>query len=311
VLQNRPRGKLSLTMTKQKQEYNLSPDLRALILKYQTIELTEYHLYKRLANYAKNTTNQQVLLSIAEEELKHYNQLREVTGQDVKPLFLRLMVFYWIARLLSLTFALKLMEKGEDQAQKNYKQLLNALPFMQEIMQDEANHEDKLLGMIEEEHLEYVGSVVLGLNDALVELTGALAGLTLALQNGRLIAASGIIVGVAAALSMAASEYLSTKAESLGKNPLKSAIYTGLTYILTVTILVLPYLLIEPPLAALGLMLLLSLLIIAGFNFYVSISLDRPFLRQFLEMMVISFGVAAFSFALGYVVQTVFGVEVK
>ena len=40
--------------------------------------------------------------------------------------------------------------------------------------------------MLDEERLRYIGSVVLGLNDALIELTGALAGLTLALQNTQL-----------------------------------------------------------------------------------------------------------------------------
>ena len=67
--------------------------------------------------------------------------------------------------------------------------------------------------MIREKQLDYVGSIVLGLNDALVELTGALAGLTLALQNTRLIAIAGLITAIAASFSMAASEYLSNKSD--------------------------------------------------------------------------------------------------
>ena len=50
-----------------------------------------------------------------------------------------------------------------------------------------------------------MGSVVLGLNDELVEFTGALAGFTLALSDHRLIALTGSITGIAAALSMASS----------------------------------------------------------------------------------------------------------
>ena len=50
--------------------------------------------------------------------------------------------------------------------------------------------------------LEYMGSVVLGLNDALVEFTGALAGFTLALSDSRLTALTGSITGIAAALSI-------------------------------------------------------------------------------------------------------------
>ena len=59
--------------------------------------------------------------------------------------------------------------------------------------------------------------MVLGLNDALVEFTGALAGYTFALQNTLLVAMTGLITGVAASLSMATSEYLSTKSEENAK----------------------------------------------------------------------------------------------
>ena len=77
------------------------------------------------------------------------------------------------------------------------------------IAQDEDRHESQLLGMLDEERLQYVGSMVLGLSDALVELTGTLAGLTFALQNNRLVALSGLITGISATLSMTSSEYLS------------------------------------------------------------------------------------------------------
>ncbi len=288
----------------------LDPAIVETLAAYQAVEITEYHLYQRLAGCAKNPKNKETLLTIASEELRHCNQLRELTKRDVQPAKMRLLLFYWLARLFGLTFALKLMEKGEERAQANYKMHLNQIPILQQIFRDEADHEDKLIAMIEEEYLDYVGSVVLGLNDALVELTGALAGLTLAFQNGRLIAVTGVIVGVAAALSMAASEYLSTKAEATGKHPLKSAAYTGLAYIVTVLLLVLPYLLLGPPLLSLLVMLGLSVGIIALFNFYVAVALDRSFWRQFAEMAAISFGVATVSFGLGYFVRTVFGIEV-
>ena len=111
--------------------------------------------------------------------------------------------------------------------------------------------------------------MVLGLNDALVELTGALAGLTLALRNTRLVALTGSITGIAAALSMAASEYLSTREEGAdpSKSPAKAALYTGVAYSLTVLALILPYLLISNPFVCLALTLSAAILIIAVFNF--------------------------------------------
>ena len=91
----------------------------------------------------------------------------------------------------------------------------------------------QLLSMLDEEALKYMGSVVLGLNDALVELTGALAGLTFAFQNTKLIALTGLITGISASLSMAASEYLSSRADG-EENAGRSALYTGIAYIITV-----------------------------------------------------------------------------
>jgi len=62
-------------------------------------------------------------------------------------------------------------------AQAGYAPVLERFPELDAILKDEEEHEDKLLEMMDEESLKYSGSVVLGLNDALVELTGALAGL--------------------------------------------------------------------------------------------------------------------------------------
>ena len=51
------------------------------------------------------------------------------------------------------------------------------------MLGDERRHEEELYGMLDEERLHYVGAMVLGLNDALVELTGAIAGVTFALAQ--------------------------------------------------------------------------------------------------------------------------------
>ncbi len=132
---------------------------------------------------------------------------------------------------------------GEEAAQENYASVSPEIPEAKKFQHEEDAHEERLIAMLDEERLQYAGSVVLGLNDALVELTGALAGLTLALQNVKLIALSGLITGIAASMSMAASEYLSTRSEKTTKQPVRAAIYTGIAYIITVTLLVMPYLL--------------------------------------------------------------------
>jgi VIT1/CCC1 family predicted Fe2+/Mn2+ transporter len=164
--------------------------------------------------------------------------------------------------------------------------------------------------MLDEEGLRYAGSVVLGLNDALVELTGALAGLTFAFQNTRLIALAGLITGISASFSMAASEYLSTKSEEGEKKPLRSAIYTGIAYIVTVALLVMPYLVLENYLASLLWTILNAVLVIAVFNYYISVARGYNFRKRFVEMASISLGVALFSFILGNFIRIWLGVEI-
>jgi VIT1/CCC1 family predicted Fe2+/Mn2+ transporter len=178
------------------------------------------------------------------------------------------------------------------------------------IAKEEHEHENALLGMLDEERLRYIGSVVLGLNDALVELTGALAGLTLALQNTRLIALTGSITGIAAALSMAASEYLSTKTEAATQQPLKAAFYTGTTYVMTVIFLIVPFLVLSNYYVSLACTLSTAVLIIALFNFYISVAMDHPFKKRFAEMATLSLGIAGLSFLIGLVLRVLLGVEV-
>ena len=161
--------------------------------------------------------------------------------------------------------------------------------------------------MLDEERLRYVGSVVLGLNDALVELTGALAGLTLAFQNTRLIALSGLITGISASVSMAASEYLSTRTEKTEKNPIRAAVYTGIAYVITVALLILPYLLLQNYLVCLAITLATAVLIIAVFNYYISVARGESFRRRFLEMAGVSLAVASLSFVVGFLIRQIPG----
>ena len=277
---------------------------------FQRIEITEYHIYKRLAKSIKSPENRLIMEQIAEDELRHSEDWKKYTQQDIKPNMWDVWKYYLISRIFGFTFGIKLMERGEEKAQENYGQLKGKIPNIEKWIHEEEVHEQKLLAMLDEERLRYAGSVVLGLNDALVELTGALAGLTLALQNVKLIALSGLITGIAASLSMAASEYLSTRSEETDKHPVRAAIYTGIAYIITVTLLVLPYLLIQNYIVDLAITLIVAVLIIATFNYYISVAKDEPFRPRFIEMAGLSLGVAAFSFIIGFFIRQWLGVDI-
>ncbi len=288
----------------------ITDELRQQLLSYQRNEITEHHIYKKLASAVKCPDNSKVLADIAADELRHYKEWKNYTEADVQPDRVKVWFYYLVSRVFGFTFGVKLMERGEEGAQVNYSQLEDTIEASAAIAHDENDHEQALLGMLDEERLRYVGSIVLGLNDALVELTGALAGLTLALQNTRLIALTGSITGIAAALSMGASEYLSTKAEDTTKEPLRASVYTGVAYIITVLTLVAPYLMLDNYYICLGWTLGAAVLIIAFFNYYVSVAQDESFKKRFFEMAGVSFGVAGFSFLVGYVLRAFLGVDV-
>jgi len=288
----------------------LESEVHKTLATYQQIEITEYYLYKNLAKLVKEEENRQVLEQIAEDERRHAQDWQKYTNLDIKPKKWDIFKYTLISRVFGFTFGIKLMERGEQNAQANYERLRDQVPEIDNWIREEEIHEQKLLAMLDEERLRYVGSVVLGLNDALVELTGALAGLTLALRDVKLIALTGLITGIAASLSMAASEYLSTRTEETQKQPLRAAIYTGIAYVITVMLLVLPYLLIPNYILDLGITLAIAVLIIAAFNYYVSVAKDEPFRARFLEMAGISLGVAALSFIIGYFIRQWLGVDV-
>jgi VIT1/CCC1 family predicted Fe2+/Mn2+ transporter len=289
---------------------DISKEIREKLLVYQKNEITEHHIYMRLARTVKSPENRRILEEIASDELRHYQYWRTHTQQDVKPDKLEIWKYYLISRIFGFTFGVKLMERGEESAQDNYEQLRKLIQEADAIRRDEEEHENALLELLDEELLRYTGSIVLGLNDALVELTGALAGFTLALQDTRLIALTGSITGIAAALSMAASEYLSTKSEGTARDPMKASIYTGGAYVVTVLVLILPYLILENFYVCLGCALAAAILIIAFFTYYISVAKDMPFRRRFLEMSGVSLGVAALSFFIGFIVRSFWGVNI-
>ena len=279
-----------------------------MILESQKDEITEHCVYLKLAERSKGE-NRAVLMGIANDELRHYQILKEYSGRDVSPNRLKIWLYSLLAMVFGLTFAIKLMERGEESAQRAYSILMEEYPRIATIYREEELHEEKLVKMIEEEKISYIGSMVLGLNDALVELTGALAGLTFTLPKPLLIGVAGLITGIAASISMASSEYMSRKSEGEEK-PGKAAFYTGIAYILTVILLVAPYFAAETPLTALSATLTVSIIIVAAFSFFVSVVKDRDMKKMFLEMLTVSLGVAATTFIVGWIAKTLLHLEI-
>lgn len=282
----------------------------AIIKRMQQNELTESVIYQEIAKFAKGDANKSALHRLAKEEKAHYEIWKKYTGLEMKPERAKVLKYRLITKIFGFTFAVKLMENGEKGAQEEYELLAQEVKESAHIREQEEEHEEALLSMLDEERLQYVGSMVLGLNDALVELTGSLAGFTFAMQNTRLIALSGLIIGISATFSMASSEFLSARSEGR-TDALKSCTYTGIAYLITVILLIAPYLLLGSSMyiPALICMLLIVILIIGGFTYYTSVAQSQPFGSRFLEMAGISISVAVISFFVGILAKQFLGVE--
>ncbi|MDE5615987.1 MAG: VIT1/CCC1 transporter family protein [Alphaproteobacteria bacterium] len=168
---------------------------------------------------------------------------------------------------------------------------------------------DKIIKMKTDNRFKYTGALVLGMHDALVEISGIIAGLTFAIADRKIIIMTGAIAAVAASLSMAAANYQAQRAD---ENPyaLTAALYTGAMYIGTSAALIFPFALIQNRFWALGMMGLIAVLIIFGFNCAVGHAMNRPFMKRFGEMLIICTGVSVASFIIGMLAKYFMGVQI-
>ena len=288
----------------------LSPETIAKILFIQELEISEYHIYKNIAKNVKIPEAKKTLDHLAEDSQKHYQFWQKISQKEVAPNKLRIWFYTTIAKTLGLTFGVKVMEHTEEAIGKYYEDLAKTNKELDWIISEEKEHEKAVAGLINEELLKYMSSIVLGSSDALVELTGTLAGLTFALQNNQLIGATGLITGLAASLSMASSEYLSTKSEKSPRSPFKASLYTGITYVFTVIFLITPYFISKNYYLSLLLTLINAGLIIFLFSLYTAITQDVPFKKRLAGNLSLSFGVAFLSFIIGLIVRNFLHLEI-
>lgn len=274
--------------------------------KFQQEEMNGYEIYLNLGKRVKDSENGKILVEMAHVELNHATYIKKYTGVDILPNKKKVLFYGFTAWIFGITFVLKMLERNERLTSTIYKEYPELIIFSKE----EDEHEEQLIKLVNESRLKYIGSIVLGLNDALVEFTGALAGFTLALSNSKLIALTASITAIAGALSMGASEYLSNKTEGNSMSQaVASALYTGLAFIVTVIALISPFAFIATPIYALILTLIIAILIIALFNFYYTVVCDKSFRKRFAEMAIISFSIAAISFSLGYLLKIFTGIN--
>jgi len=280
-------------------------------LKQQQNEINDYTIYKALALFQKDEKNKKIFEKIAKDEKSHYDFWVKITNKQLHPQNLIVWWYIFLVKIFGTSFALKSLERRENGAEEFYKELFEIYPESKKIYEQETQHELELIDMLNDKKLLYAGAIVLGMNDALVELTGTLSGLAFAFDKSLTVGLTGLIMGIAASLSMAGSAYFEAKENPSEEiNPLIYSLYTGVSYILTTAILVIPFFIFDLIIESLILMFICAFLAIVSYNFYISVAKNLSFTKRVLQMSAITFGVALISFGIGYLVKYYFGIEI-
>jgi vacuolar iron transporter family protein len=279
-------------------------------------EITEHFIYGTLARREKKPENRALLEKLSSEEKGHYEFWKSlVPGSDPKPYRFTMFWVPLMRTLFGVTFVVKLLEEHEHDAVAGYEAMRADMPashrdHLEQIIADEKSHERAFIGQLKEKRVAYIGFVALGLADAIVEITGVHAGF-LGVTGSTLIAGiSGVIVGFAAAISMGSAAYLQAKQDT-EKSAILSAFITGISYLLAVVCLALPYFLVRTMLTAFVISTSVGALLLAAFTFYGAVVFDRVFFREFAESLSLMLGTALATFILGNVIGKVFHVTEK
>jgi VIT1/CCC1 family predicted Fe2+/Mn2+ transporter len=278
-------------------------------------EYRDHYIYTALGRREKDPERRRILEKLAEEEYKHYMFWKRLLGGKCEAKVSKL--FLWIIILsrlvLGLTFTLKMLERGEEKTIQEYKDYLGNLSGedrkeLEQIIEDEESHESSLMSQIDEAVVRYMSFIVLGLADAIVEITGVHAGF-LGVTSSTIVAGiAGLVVGFSAAISMASAAYLQAK-HDFEKNPVSSALVTGLSYIGAVVVLASPYFATHNMLLAFLVSVSFAITLIATFTFYGSVVFDKKFLREFVESTGLMLGTAFAAYFFGEVLGVYFGVR--
>ena len=295
-------------------------DLRDIYAANATNELTEHYVYAALARMEKNTGNRAALERLSAQEKTHYEFWKALlekkdaaAAERIRPRKATITGTKILRSVLGVTFITKLLEGHEKEAAQKYENIRPVVPAelqgrFTEIIEDERSHERTFIAQLKEARVNYIGFIVLGLADAIVEITGVHSGF-LGVTGSTLIAGvAGVIVGFAAAISMGSAAYLQAKQE-LEKSAIVSAFATGISYFISVIFLALPYFLIRTMATAFTISTSIGIVLIAAFTFYGAVVFERRFWREFSEAAGLMLATAAATFVWGAIIGAIFHIS--
>ncbi|MEN3039969.1 MAG: VIT1/CCC1 family protein [Bacteroidia bacterium] len=282
------------------------------VARYASEELLNAHLYQWLSERVRSPKMKEILQAFAQQEKTHYDFWRQLLSVEVPFPKWRLRWHQFLIQLLGVSFILRLLERKEHQTIQEYRRIAPSLPedmriHLYRLIEDEEKHEAEFLQAIqtEETRLRYLGFIILGLSDAIIEVTGVHAGF-LGVSHYPLTAGiAGLIVGFAASISMASAAYLQAK-QNPSVSPLQSALYTGFSYLTAVALLALPYFGFSSMGMAFWVSVAIAVLMILGFVFYSSVVFERSFREEAVASVGILTATSVLSYGFGELLRYFF-----
>ncbi|HZD12623.1 MAG TPA: VIT1/CCC1 family protein [Candidatus Binatus sp.] len=279
-------------------------------------EYTDYKTYLALSRRERNPVFKKALEELAEQEQHHYEFWKKYApNTSVRINRLKLYFVLLLRFTLGLTFTMKFLERHEDAIIARYNQVAPSIPAQDrtsfdEMVNDEQHHESYLMGEVKEGRVKYMSFIVLGLADAVVEISGIHAGSLGVYEQTRLAGLAGIIAGMAASIAMASAAYAQAK-QGFEGSAKWSAIYTGISYMFTAIFLALPYFLTESMIYALSTSVLTGVVLVAMMTYYDTVISRRPFKRQFGEIAGIILGASLALYIAGFIIHQYFGGKIS
>ena len=313
-------------------------------LEFYREEYKDSRIYRVLADIERDEELKREFLRIHTIESRHADFWRRfLESRGVEPGRVRVsrlsLAIVKALRRLSPALSSSFLEFNEMSAIMRYYDFYRAYEMsesereeLKRIIVDEIEHENFFSGKKRLFGAENVRDMVLGINDGLVEILGVVTGLSAVyVSRPDLVGMSGLVVGVAGALSMASGSFISVRSqrqvnetrrrlrailrELRGESPgtddlreseVRSAVYTGLSYLCGVVLPVLPYFLMDTTAKALPLSLILSAMLLTVVGSLISLLSGISVKKKALEMLVAGIGTALLSYLFGSLISSLF-----
>ncbi|MEM3185920.1 MAG: VIT1/CCC1 family protein [Conexivisphaerales archaeon] len=280
-------------------------------------ELKDKEVYQRLARSFKDKNHMysQIFNELADTEQKHYSfWTKYCPTEKAQPSKFQIWLILFLRYIFGVTFAIKLLESHETKTIEKYKSVSHMIPDedrskFEEMLSDEVDHEKRFRDQVQSSYIKYISFVILGLADAIVEISGIHAGSLGIYNSTEITGLAGVVAGAAASIAMASAAYAQAKQGFAGSASV-SAFFTGISYFVSAVILASPYFLTKEMVIAIVVSLILGIAIVGTTTYYNSIISETKFLRDFAELVAIMLAATAVLYLFGEGIRIFTGIRI-